>query len=300
MLLRTRLLASTAPAATDSALAAAPLDASALLLKKAEISIKSCAVTATSPAALTWLVLMKARVSSGNTVKPTSVPIRLLSAAAAMLPMSQPTALNASEAPPADPADSVTELPAVDVASTLVALRACTRSTPVLLTVLPCRLALTPPSNWFQAKVPASEIDMSAAPSASPPVTAMDSVPAVTEALLLASRYSAPASSLLSSTRAWVVRLIVLLADATPICTLLSRGTAAEKPPLWASKLAWSRATTMTSPIAPMSALSSSACTLPLAMLRATLADALSLTAFKARTCSPSTFRLAPCTRAST
>ena len=96
----------------------------------------SCAKTLTSPLAVTSLPRKYAKVCRGDSV-PMSVPNRLFRPAAAMLPMSQPTALKAKEAPAAAPELLLTAVPALLWAFMAVLLTACSITSPsVASTVL--------------------------------------------------------------------------------------------------------------------------------------------------------------------
>ena len=100
---RTRLLAKIMAAPTDMPVPDSPTTTSEELETWASTAIASSASTLRSPATVASEPRMKARVNKGNSVVPISVPSTLLMPAAAMLPMSQPTALKAKEAPAAAP-----------------------------------------------------------------------------------------------------------------------------------------------------------------------------------------------------
>ena len=124
--LRTRLLDNTAAAPNESAPKAD--ESPTLLAITAFSAIASTAVTDTPPALRMSEPVTKAKVSSGSSFAPKSVPSRLLIAAVAMLPISQPTALKASEALSSAPLEAAA--PATEAADTDVVFLAFTSTPP--------------------------------------------------------------------------------------------------------------------------------------------------------------------------
>ena len=147
------------------------------------------------------------------------MPRSALIPASAMLPMSQPTALNAREIPPAAPGALVTVLPAEVELSISVAFSASTTilpSSPALI-VLDSTIASTAPVSWVQAIVPPNDSENVAEASSASPTTARDSVTALIAPSLEAITAKSPASTSASETCASTPRSTVALATATPI-----------------------------------------------------------------------------------
>ena len=230
---------------------------------------------------------------SGCSVVAMSVPSRLFSPAAAMLPMSQPMALKASVAPAADPDPAVTAVPAVDSADRT---EACDASTMTLPSAASTRVSITwawiEPVSWFHAnRPPSARLKPSASPSGAGgslasssglvasassstagSMTAMDSVTAPSSAAPLAITERSAASITDRSAEASIARSTVLLAEAMPTLMSSSIGTSAEKPALRALNTVESRASTDTGPGATTSTSTSAAFVAPRPLLAATLA----------------------------
>ena len=156
---------------------------------------------------------------------------------ATMLPMSQPTALKASEAPAAAPEEPLTAVPARLLALSADALRACTARSPSLAcSALLSTKAWLEPVSWFQAKVPPNDIWKPLVPEAPlpwvAPETAIDSSVTVKVSRLSASKATSLALTLLFNTLAKTRRSTVLLVEAMPSLIESSLGMSAENPAL--------------------------------------------------------------------